>query len=179
MPVPLLSCWRLRTLRRRSCGGARRYQRHPSATCSCSDIAPRAHYAAANGHFVTRYCRARPSWAIEQYENTREARNGLLRFPRGIRSITSGPLSMSDATGGRAAQSITPALDRSSAGGPRDPSQISGKDHEARQCHRTSCYPQNATARDFAHLPDDKPEANPQEMQGGRRQHKRCPVLKP
>ena len=42
MPVPLLSCWQLPMLRRRSCGDARRYQRYPSATWSCSDIAPRA-----------------------------------------------------------------------------------------------------------------------------------------
>ena len=37
----------------------------------------------SDGHTVSHCCRARPSWAIEQYRNTQEARNGLLLLPRG------------------------------------------------------------------------------------------------
>jgi len=36
MSGPLLSCWRLLTLGRRSRGGGHRYQRHLSASCSCA-----------------------------------------------------------------------------------------------------------------------------------------------
>src|SRR6476646_2856448 len=36
MPVPPLSCWRLPTPRRKSCGGARRYQTYPARNCDRS-----------------------------------------------------------------------------------------------------------------------------------------------